>query len=95
MPTKDSDDSLITWQTNEITPAAPPHDMEDWVRIIKPTAPRARVILTTDGHGRCRVSVAGEIRVDTIGSGPIDTTPIEHRHAVTEALRKAGKPIRD
>jgi hypothetical protein len=95
MPTKDPDDSLITWQTNEISPAEPPHDRADWVRIIRGTALRARVILTTDGHGRWRVSVAEETRADTIGSGPIDTTPIDHRHAVTEALRKAGKPIRD
>lgn len=95
MPTKDMDDSLITWQTNEITPADPPHDRDGWVKIIRQTAPRARVVLTTDGYGRWRVSVAEETRVDTIGSGPIDTTPIDHRHAVTEALRKAGKPIRD
>jgi hypothetical protein len=31
----------------------------------------------------------------TVGAGPVDITPIEHRATVTAALRAAGKPILD
>jgi hypothetical protein len=95
MPGEDPDDTLIFWQTNECTAATPPADRADWVRIIRKTTPHkgVRVVLTTDGQGRWWVSVAEETPVGTGGYVPIE--PIDHRAAVADALRKAGKPIRD
>ena len=96
MPGGDPEDDLIFWQTNEIAAAEPPADRADWVRIIWETTRHkgVRVVLTTDGRGAWRVSTAEELPV-SVGSGPVDIRPIDHRAAVAEALRKAGKPIRD
>jgi hypothetical protein len=97
MPTRDRDpnDRLVFWQTNEITPAKPPSDRADWVKVIRDTVPPyVRVVLTTDGQGRWRVSVAEESPI-IVGTGPVPPEPIDHRAKVTEALRKAGKPVRD
>ncbi len=92
MPTKDPDDELIVWQTNEIGPVEPPPDRDEWVRIIRQTVPaRVLVELTTDAKGRWWVSKAEESRVIFGGESP---DPIDHRAKVVEALRKAGKPIR-
>lgn len=89
-------DYPISWQTNEGAAAKPPTDRADWVRIIRATTPHdgVRVVLTTVDRGHWRVSVADETPV-TVGSGPVDLVPINHRAAVTEALRDAGKPVRD
>ena len=96
MPGRDPEDDLIFWQTNEIAAAEPPADRADCVRIIRENTPHkgVRVVLTTDGRGAWRVSTAEELPV-TVGSGPVDITPIEHRVAVADALRRAGKPIGD
>ena len=96
MPTRDTDHSLIIWQDNEGFAAEPPPDRADWVRIIRQATPHhgVRVVLTTDGQSRWRVSVAEEFPV-TVGPGPVAITPIDHRAAVAETLRNAGKPIRD
>jgi hypothetical protein len=90
-----TDDDLISWQTNEGSAAEPPHDRAEWVEIIRSVTPHkgVRVVLTTDDRGHWRVSTAEEFRVNT-GSGPWPIDPIDHRAAVTEALRKAGKPVR-
>jgi hypothetical protein len=68
---RDPDDTLMFWQTNEGHPAAPPADGADWVRVITVTTPHkgVRVVLTTDDRGRWRVSVAEELRVN-VGPGP-------------------------
>jgi hypothetical protein len=93
--TADAVDKLVFWQTNEITPAEPPPDRAEWIKVIRDTVRhRVRVVLTTDGRGHWRVSVAEELRVN-VGAGPWPTDPIDHQAAVAEALRRAGKPIRD
>lgn len=92
MATEDPADSLISWETNNGGDAEPPADRADWVRIIRDVTPHkgVRVVLTTDGRGAWRVSIAEEFPVRLN-----DTRPIDQRVTVAEALRRAGKSIRD
>jgi hypothetical protein len=96
VPARDPEDNLISWRTNEGWPAEPPSDRGKWVDVIRATTPHrgVRVVLTTDDREHWRVSIAEEFRVNT-GSGHWPTDPIDHKAAVTDALRKAGKPVRD
>jgi hypothetical protein len=96
VPDQDPDDNLIFWQTNESASAEPPPDRAEWVEIIRATTPHTgvRVVLVAVGNGYWRVPVAQELPV-TVGEGPIDIEPIEHKASVTAALRAAGKPVRD
>jgi len=91
---RDPQDPLVSWETNETWPADPPDDRADWVRIIRQVAPLARVVLTTDDRGNWRVAVAEEAPIH-VGSPPPNPMPIDHRVAVTKALRDAGKRVRD
>jgi hypothetical protein len=87
--------ALTYWQWNDGREAPPPRDGAEWVAIIRQTVPRhVRVVLTSNEKGAWWISVADEFPVH-VGPGPWPICPIDHRVAVRQALRSAGKPVLD
>jgi hypothetical protein len=88
------DDGLVRWQRIDGADATP-SDSGEWVAVIRDAVPaRVRVVLTTNDEGDWWVSVADEPSV-YVGAGPWRDERVDHRAAVTKALRAAGKRILD
>lgn len=86
---------IVYWKTNEGAGATPPADTKEWVSIIASVSPILLVELVSREDGSWWVGKANETPPQ-LGGGPYqEPLTKDRRREVTEALRRARKPVVD